>query len=158
MKKQRERYATIEFVALHPLEDCVFQLRDARSTDIEPTFERESSTAYRFRIRKLRRDRGGRDFSMVEARVYLRSMSANETVVVGSIRFSWRVILSTLVFGALLLLAVFLRELWLGVVIIGVILSYWAFVWWDQQTLVGLVKRRLGETWDAKATENDIMP
>ncbi len=145
MKKQREQYAAIEFVALHPLDECVFQLRDARSAAIEPTFEREDARTYKFKIRKLRRDRYGRDFAMVTANVYLKGVSEGETAVVGSIRFAWSVILGTVVFGVVLVASLVMREWWLTLVVALVTLSYWAFVWWDRQSLIGLVKRRLGE-------------
>lgn len=150
MKKLRAIYTPIEFVTQRPLNECVSQLREARSTEFEPKYEREDSTTYKFRIRKLRRERSGREFSMVEAKVYLRSLSVAETSVIGSIHFSWGVLLTTFIFMLMLFVAVVIRELWLGIVVIGITLSYWAFVWWDRQTLVGLVKRRLGETREAK--------
>jgi Flp pilus assembly protein TadB len=135
----------IEFLALHPLEECVKQLRDARSTEIEPTVERTDSNTYKVRLRRMRRDRTGRLSSMVEANLHLRSMSANETTVVGSVRFSWGVIIGTVVFAVVLIASLFMREVWLAMVVVFVMLTYWAFVWWDRQTIVGLVKRRLGE-------------
>jgi hypothetical protein len=151
MKNAREHIATIDFVALHPLDDCVVQLQDSRSTEIEPTFERTDSQTYKFRIRRIRRDRTGGYSSAVEARGYLRRVSANETAVVGSIRFSWGVIIGTVVFAGILIVSLFMRELWLAIVVVFVMLSYWAFVWWDRQTLVGLVKRRLGDGWNENA-------
>lgn len=146
MKKLRAIYTPIEFVTQRPLNECVSQLREARSTEFEPKYEREDSNTYKFRIRKLRRERSGGDFALVEAKIYLRSLSTNATNVTGSIHFSWGVLLTTFIFMLMLLVAVVIRELWLGIVVIGITLSYWAFVWWDRLTLMGLVKRRLGET------------
>jgi hypothetical protein len=143
---KNQRFATIDFVAPHPLDKCVSELQDTRTAEIEPTFERENSTNYKFRIRKLRRTRAGSRSSMVAANVSLRSLNANETAVVGKIDFSWSVIFTTLVFAMVVVVSLFMREWWLTLIMMFIVLSYWAFVWWDRQTLVGLVKRKLGET------------
>jgi hypothetical protein len=140
---KRTRPAPIEFIAPYRLEECVFQLRDARSLEIVATFQRQDAGTYKCKVWRPRRDRSGRDVAMVEANLYLRAISERETAVVGSFRFAWSIVFGTLIFTALLIFAIVWREWVLFVIVALVTLSSWAFVWWDRQTLVSVVKRRL---------------
>ncbi|NWF67742.1 MAG: hypothetical protein HXY40_01530 [Chloroflexi bacterium] len=154
-QKKAPRAAPIDFVAPYPLEDCVYFLREARSAEIAPNFERIDGNNYKFRLRKLRRGRYGQEYALVEVLLFLRGINAEETAVVGQVKWALSVILSTLFLGGFLLLAAVLREVWFGLIVLLTIGSYWFFALWDRRALLRLVNSRLGQDWYSSKAKHD---
>ena len=61
----------------------------------------------------------------------------------GKIQFAWSALGTLILFGGLLVFAIFLRELWLGVIVILILFPYAALILWDRNALIARVKRAL---------------
>ena len=95
-EQDKQDRAQVEFVAPHPLAECLYRLRDTKRMDtgfispgIDPSFEKVDDGTYRFKIRRTWYDyRYRRHSSSVELRGYLRALDNDLTVVIGKTRLS----------------------------------------------------------------------